>query len=151
MESCEICGKKCETVYSINIEGAYLLVCKKCSEGHEILNVLGSNNTNQKLDIPKNIEKNDEVIEGYGGIIRDARTKMGLTLKVLAEKINEKESTLRRIEDGKTTPTDKVSKKLEKELGIKLITPQKNDKGVSRIGKNDPITLWDIAIKKKVG
>ncbi|MEM3876096.1 MAG: helix-turn-helix domain-containing protein, partial [Candidatus Micrarchaeaceae archaeon] len=71
-----------------------------------------------------NSSDNDEIeqiIDDYGETIRRARESMGLSLKVLAELLNEKESFLARIEKQKTTPNSKLIEKLEKTLNIKLI------------------------------
>ena len=45
---------------------------------------------------------------------------MGLSLKVLAEIINEKESFLARVENERAKPSNTLIKKLEKTLDIKL-------------------------------
>ena len=46
---------------------------------------------------------------------------MGLPVSVVAERINEKQSYLERIEREEIEPTFPVAKKLEKELRVKLI------------------------------
>ncbi len=150
MESCEICGRKTETTYSIKIEGAQMLVCEGCSKGHEVLNTFGEpKHARSTYNAPRKSEMEEtEMVEGYGSIIRQARESMGLTLKVFAERINETESSLRRIEKGNTVPTDKVTKKIEKELGIKLISKRIEGRGDQRIMSSGPLTLWDAAIKK---
>ena len=56
-----------------------------------------------------------------GKIIRDARDRLGLTTAVVAERINEKHGYLERVERGELAPTLALAKKLEKELGIKLV------------------------------
>jgi putative transcription factor len=63
----------------------------------------------------------EEIVESYAKLIKQARQKMKLPVAVVAERINEKESYLQAIEGGRLTPTMAVAKKLEKELGIKLI------------------------------
>lgn len=126
MPECEICGRQVETVYEIVVEGARMLVCEADAKGEEVVQRFDSREARSQ---PKASEKREpeeegqeEISENYGEEIRKAREKLGLPLKVLAEKISEKASTLVRIEKQKTLPSEKTRKKLEKELGIRLIS-----------------------------
>ncbi len=125
MEKCELCGRKMSTAYIISIENVKLRVCEKCSNDKKVLFI---DNGKEKADSAnKYIENNsdndeiEQIIDDYGETIRRARESMGLSLKVLAELLNEKESFLARIEKQKTTPNSKLIEKLEKTLNIKLI------------------------------
>ncbi|MCL4383804.1 MAG: multiprotein-bridging factor 1 family protein [Candidatus Marsarchaeota archaeon] len=125
MEECELCGRKMSTAYIISIENVKLRVCEKCSNDKKVLFI---DNGKEKADSAnkyiENSSDNDEIeqiIDDYGETIRRARESMGLSLKVLAELLNEKESFLARIEKQKTTPNSKLIEKLEKTLNIKLI------------------------------
>ncbi len=125
MEECELCGRKMSTAYIISIENVKLRVCEKCSNDKKVLFI---DNGKEKADSAnKYIENNsdndeiEQIIDDYGETIRRARESMGLSLKVLAELLNEKESFLARIEKQKTTPNSKLIEKLEKTLNIKLI------------------------------
>ncbi len=60
------------------------------------------------------------LIEEFGKKIMQARQRKGLKLEELAKNIFEKESVVQRIEAEKFTPSDKVIRKLEKELEINL-------------------------------
>ena len=53
---------------------------------------------------------------------------MHITAAVLAELCNEKESFLDRIEKGGARPGDGLARKLDKELGIKLLEPSSGSK-----------------------
>jgi putative transcription factor len=90
-----------------------------------------------------------EVVPGYGRRIRNARDAMGLPLKVLAERINEKESTLFRVENEKMLPNDTIVRKLEKELNIKLTEVVAREGKSQSSRKNEPVTLGDFLVKKK--
>ncbi len=125
MEECELCGRKMSTAYIISIENVKLRVCEKCSNDKKVLFI---DNGKEKADsankyIENNSDNNEieQIIDDYGETIRRARESMGLSLKVLAELLNEKESFLARIEKQKTTPNSKLIEKLEKTLNIKLI------------------------------
>jgi len=60
------------------------------------------------------------LIEEFGKKIMQARQRKGLKLEELAKNIFEKESVIQRIEAEKFTPSEKMIKKLEKELEINL-------------------------------
>jgi len=81
------------------------------------------------IKTPKSLGGNEDIIEGYGHVIKSAREKSGLPLAVIAERINEKESFLHALENERLKPTTDIAKKLEKELKIKLI--EKVDSSVS--------------------
>jgi len=146
---CEICGKETNIIYVVEVEGAVMNVCAECSKGKKVIDKIDLSKQEKKVaKAVKEKEKESEVIEHYGEAIRKAREKLGLPLNVLAERINEKASTLLRIEEEKTLPTDKVIKKLEKELGIKLLEEKKEEPTV-HVKPDEPITLWDAAEKKE--
>lgn len=56
----------------------------------------------------------------FPSIIREARTKKGLTHEQMGQKLNEKVTLLRKIETGSIKPDEILSKKIERFLGIKL-------------------------------
>ena len=60
------------------------------------------------------------LVKDYGSIVRKAREKAGLNHSSLASKISEKKSILTSVETGKMTPNEKLIKKLENYLKIKL-------------------------------
>ncbi len=148
MPECEICGKKVDTVYEIVLDGAQMLVCEKDAKGRDVVNAFGPDAGSGRARRPVSEEPTqEELVEGYGEVIRKSREAMGLPVRVLAERINEKESTLTRIEKQETLPSEKTRKKLEKELGIKLLNKEPEEKRFVQSGKNEPPTLWDMAKK----
>jgi putative transcription factor len=120
--TCEICGRK-NVKAVVSIEGAKLVVCGACARGKKVLYFLEEEAEGPQVrEMPRGkAEETEEIIEGYGRTIRNARQKMGLAVAVVAERINERESYLEHIEREELVPTFKVARKLEKELGIKLI------------------------------
>lgn len=123
-ETCEICGRKGAHAI-VEVEGAKLKVCGSCAYGKKILYHLDeageAREGTERRGPPPKFEETEEIVENYGKLIKNAREKLGLSRSVVAEKINEKESYLERIERGELTPTFAVARKLEKELGIKLL------------------------------
>ncbi len=154
MEECDICGRKTEKEYVVDVEGAMMHVCKSCATGMTPIEVIDNSiNNSSKPGMPEAKRKFDyglqDMTEGYGDTIKNAREKAGMTNKDLAIKINEKESLLARIERNQLVPESKVAKKLENALGIKLEITNANDENKHNYGKNEPLTLWDAAIRKE--
>lgn len=148
MENCEICGKESGKLFLAQIEGANMWVCGSCLTGKKIIK---SVDFSKKENRPQYIGKKEEeeIVEHFGEQIRKARERLGLPMKVLAERISEKESTLIRIEKEKGQPTDALRKKLEKELGIKLAVKFEGNDMSSGPRKGAPITLGDAAFSKE--
>ena len=62
----------------------------------------------------------DELATDYDDRVRTAREDEGLSQSDLANELNEKASLIRKIERGDTLPSDRVQRKLERELDINL-------------------------------
>ena len=148
MPECEICGKTVGTVYEIMLDGAQMLVCERDAMGRDVVNTFGpQQKDSRRMPAPDAREDAEELVENYGEVIRKAREAMGLPVKVLGERISEKESTLERIEKEKTLPSEKTRVKLEKELGIRLLAKSQVSKSFVATKKSEPPTLWDLAKK----
>jgi len=61
-----------------------------------------------------------ELVEDYGQRIKKAREKAGLKQAAFAQKINEKQSLLRKIEREEVLPSEAVRRKIERSLNISL-------------------------------
>lgn len=132
---CELCGKDVTFHRKVTIEGVQLEVCTECAKfGVEAKKdvpkeeapmpiVAQRLESRERRGKPKDVYDaggQEELVDDLGKRIRDARSKRGMTHKELAMKINEKATVLSKIETGEMRPDDKLLKKLEKELGIKL-------------------------------
>ncbi len=151
MPECEICGKKTDTVYEVLVDGTQMLVCERDAQRRDVVNRFGPSS---KRETPgRNVERaapaQKELVENYGEVIRKAREALGLPMKVLGERISEKESTLTRIEKQETLPSEKTRMKLENELGIKLLAQGAEEKKFVQAKKNEPATLWEFATKRE--
>jgi putative transcription factor len=121
---CEICGRKDGAMFYVSIEGARMSACGGCSRGAKIIGKIGSvvdERTRVSTPTIEFKEKQTEIVDNYGKIIKKARMNRMLELKDLAKEINENEAYLKHIENEKIMPTIKTAKKLEKELGIRLV------------------------------
>ncbi|MCL4365561.1 MAG: multiprotein bridging factor aMBF1 [Candidatus Marsarchaeota archaeon] len=151
MEECEVCGKGSEDLFLVDIEGAQMAVCGQCSKGKRILQKFSERKETQVAYRTTQSRQDEyEVVEHYGRIIKDARDALDLPAHVLAERINEKESTLVRVEKEDALPDDRLARKLEKALGIRLMTRAEPAEGKHPShSKNEAITLGDAALIKK--
>ncbi len=150
MYDCDICGRSSEIAYVVEIEGAMMTLCERCAKGKTPTQVLGEERPRKGTGRKELADQEEpEVVSDYGHRIRSARDAIGMSTKVLAEKINEKESTLIRVENQRMLPDETLRKKLERELGIKLMEHVPRGKASAAGGGNTPTTLWDAAIRKE--
>jgi putative transcription factor len=76
-------------------------------------------------------------------MIKKAREAGGLSRKELAKILGEKESMIKRIEEERALPYEKLREKIEKILGIKLL--QKYEEEVKRRSKEEKkLTIGDV-------
>lgn len=163
---CELCGNPISgKSYKITIEGVSLTVCEKCymkqiSKQKATQSTESPKMESKKVQHPvkkvapkKSQEVEFEVVEDYATRIRNAREKMGLTLMALSQKVMEKETVLKRIEQGRLRPSLELSRRLEKALGIRLLEPVVEDKSVeSKFEKEsniEDLTLGDVVNLRK--
>lgn len=149
MDDCDICGRKTDTIYVVEVEGAVMNLCAGCARGKTPIRVIKSQQERQPTAIRRQSQEQEfEIVQDYGRRIRNARMAVGIPTKVLAERINEKESVLVRIENQKLLPDDRMIKKLERELNVRLTQEVKAEKSAPAHGPNEPLTLGDLAIRK---
>ena len=143
MEECELCGTKINDVYVINLDGTQLSVCAKCAKGKAIIR--SSNSEIKKMTVRRSPAKEEAPLkENYGEIIREARERMKLPIKVLAEMIQEKDTFLTRVEQQKMRPDMVLAKKLEKALGIKLAEESMSADNAHGRGNSEKATLGEF-------
>jgi len=141
---CVLCGKETRELVKVEIEGAEIEVCKDCA-------VAGKFKVKEQKEVYKPIKRKFflpvpeelEFIPDYGRIIKKAREAKGLSRKEFAKIIAEKESMIKRIEEEKAMPYEKLREKIEKILGIKLL--QKYEEKAKRKGKiKNELTIGDV-------
>jgi putative transcription factor len=151
---CDICGKG-PVRAQILLEGARLLACASCMRGGKVLHRFedGEAPVARPVSAPSSVETSEEIAEDCGRIVKAAREKSGVPLAVVAERIREKESYLHAIELGRLMPTLEVARKLEKELGVRLVEKTQGVAGPAAQGPKSfsPPTLGDMIDTKKKG
>jgi putative transcription factor len=151
MPECEICGRYTDELYTIEVEGAILQVCKQCSTKGKFIAKVREEKPKKQVTII-NEQPVEELIDDYDKVIKEERKKMGLTQEELAKKINEQLTTIKKIENGDLHPTEKQAKKFEKLFGIKLyqVIKKQSLEELKKPDKKESLTLADVVkIKKK--
>lgn len=145
---CEICGKR-DAVCLVHIEGAKMNACAGCAQGGQILHYF--DNEKQEIQhLPAMARTEEEIVDGYGKIIAEARMKMKLTIEELGLKIGEKANYIEHVEKEIMLPSLVLARKLEKFFRIKLINKEKTEATKMPEYKKKELTLLDVAeIKQK--
>ena len=141
---CVLCGKETKELVKVEVEGAEIEVCKNCAaagnfkikEEERIYQPI-----KRKVTLP--ISEDLDFVQDYGEMIKKAREARGLSRKELAKILGEKESMIKRIEEERALPYEKLREKIEKILGIKLL--QKYEEEVKRRSKEEKkLTIGDV-------
>jgi putative transcription factor len=140
---CEVCGRKIfGKPYRAVIEGAKLTVCSECSRHGTIIfeepkpktmtpkpkTTLQPLRIQSKKPLAATVDTSLEITENFDSKIRQARERLGLSHEELGKKINEKVSLLKKIENRKMTPDNRLAQKLEHALKVKLLAPASEEK-----------------------
>ncbi len=150
---CEICGREIKGKgFRVIVEGSEITVCARCKEYGTAKPEIVDQSSRKKLVLKKKqvrpIEFTEEMIENYHLIIKREREKRGWSQDVLAKKIQEKVSLIRKIENNEITPEPGVVEKLERLFNIKLREKVPEVKVDLRKSNLSP-TLGDVVIIKK--
>jgi putative transcription factor len=159
---CEVCG--CEIygqLYYRVIEGGKMTVCSRCAQfgskdwDPKEKHVTQTSRRPARSAAPQR-PRNDieaaetmELVDNYGELIRKARQRKGLTVEDFAKKLNEKESVVKKLEQEGLNPSMSLIRKVESELGIKLLEVAPTTTGAILTKPLGPRTLGDM-IKIKV-
>ncbi|MFP3073998.1 MAG: multiprotein bridging factor aMBF1 [Caldivirga sp.] len=168
--TCDICGREINgEPIVVEIDGAVLNLCQRCAQRYAnvkgvrvlsgvIQQVQGGQTVvkpRQRAATPvKPVKRRNEVnvsqaeryevIENYGEIIRDARSRLGMSRDVLASMLGIKESTLKNIEDGKLIPDLNLARRIEKVLGVRLLVESEETETELGESGGGELTLGDV-------
>ncbi len=147
MVVCEVCGTKTHSARKVSLDGAILTVCEKCSSMGTDLGGYGTVRTRR----PRYRREETEMglVDGYEKAIQRERTARNWKQEELARKINEPESLVNKIESGKITPSEKVSRKLEKILGVSILERVERTAVEFDRSKGKAVTLGDVVTIRK--
>lgn len=132
MSFCELCGRQVvEGKRAVIIDGTIFNVCIPCSKRGKPYIASGTAKKPKpaKKSPSSKINLTDETVlnPNFPAIIREGRTKQGLTHEQMGMRMNEKASMLKKIETGALKPDEILAKKLERTLGIKLYMNVEDD------------------------
>jgi putative transcription factor len=154
MAECERCGRK-GRLQLVDIAGARMYVCSDCSR-------FGKNVREQRESTPEPsarpkvhrppkpdaLSKRDlELTDEYPSRIQRAREKKGWSREDLGKRLNERVSVIAKLEKGEMHPSDKLIKKLERTLEIKLMEAVE-DVHISHSAESRGMTLGDFIVYK---
>ncbi len=144
---CIICGKNTAKLLKARIEGSILEVCESCVNYGELIpevNPVEIEKRREIIDLPSYKEDGMFLIENYGKVIVETRGKKGLNREEFAQKIKEKESVIKRIENEEMMPDDALTDKIEKFLEIKLRKPYEMKCPEKKNSKKAELTIGDV-------
>ena len=145
--NCEICDKRASNLIKIRLEGAVMNVCESCAKLGERVSAppVFAARREKEPEFSK-----EDIVENYASLVKSAREKHAWTQEQLAREIQEKEFLIHRIEQGRMQPTIFLAKKLQRTLGIQLITMVAQEKVELGKSQSAGFTLGDlIKVKKK--
>jgi putative transcription factor len=152
-QSCELCGGP-EAKFFARVAGMESNVCAKCANLGEIIEEVQETPKPSVIRREEKkrqtiIERNEEVVEDIGEMVRQKREELGLKQEQLGKLVNEPESLIKRIEHG-FIPRLKTAHKLEKALKLNLTEFVSSEEQEYSSGKTGGgMTLGDAMIIKK--
>jgi len=155
---CELCGRDGECRLAI-VDGVRMMLCPGCMKHGQGVqsapetSVVSSQSLLGRIRRPKvkDVYKDmvTELITDWNEVIKTARQKKGLSREELGFKIGERTVTIAKIENGDLRPSDKVIKKLEKELDVTLAEAVKSVSPSSHDFHGRGLTLGDFIKTEK--
>lgn len=148
---CELCGKEAGTTKPVFIEGTKLHVCQNCMRFGEEYRTQGAGRpaapAPSALVIEERLQRREkrmqtkdvyaatqsvELVDDYGRVIREARAAKGMDVEQFASSINEKKGIIAKVEANDLVPDEKLMRKIEKALNIKLTETVMSSGGTNR-------------------
>ncbi|MDT7905967.1 MAG: multiprotein bridging factor aMBF1 [Sulfolobales archaeon] len=152
---CDLCGAPLRGKgHTVVYEGGIITVCDSCySRIAKFAKPYNLERTAQKAQqrprqTNKTVDKELMVVDDYPTIIKNARERLGMTQKDLADKLKVSEGVIKRFEAGKLRPTLEQARELERVLGVKLILEVPSGGEQSKYSR-DALTLGDVAVVRE--
>ena len=123
MGTCELCGKETDRLVKVKIDSTTMSACSACAKYGKIISSPKSNFSSGFAGKQSSFvdEVEEFIVPDYSRLVRDCRVKKGLTPEQFAQKLNEKESLLRKVESGSFKPSIPLAKKLQSFCHVKLV------------------------------
>lgn len=154
---CEMCGRDAPT-RPVFIEGTKINVCQNCSRFSDDSKTAGKGGVPgpSAAVIEERLQRRErrmqtkdvyagmssvELVDDYGGLIRRTRQKLGMDQEEFASSINEKKGIIAKLESNDMIPDEKLTRKIEKALNIKLTETVQTSGDINAKGGNQRMTL----------
>ena len=145
MGLCEMCGKEGQLFETI-VESSRIKTCKDCgSYGNVIQKVKPPRPARPVIETPQPVF---ELVSDFASLIRTKREQLGMTQERFAQKLQEKESVVRRIEGNQFTPNLVLANKIERLLRITLVEESKDDVKLPTPQRSNTLTIGDVISSK---
>jgi uncharacterized protein (TIGR00270 family) len=143
--NCEICGAFEENLVNVQVEGAFMNLCKACSKYGKASAGYGvAQGDNKKMQLYERSLK-----DNFSDIIREGSEKKGLSPEELADRIKCSPNDIKKITSGKLLPDGETIRKLERFLDIQLYETESASNKMFT-GKDEKLSFGDIVdIKRK--
>ena len=149
-----MCGTESAILTARKTSGSVFQVCSNCSSmgsepthresiGHRAY-VAQTLEKRQMKTRYLDIEAEDVLVKNFGELVRRGREKLNLDHASLASKISEKKSIVASVEAGNMKPTEKLIKKLENFLKIKLTESVDLSSDTATSSSNQSMTMGDL-------
>ena len=152
---CEVCGREIfgQPYYRV-IEGGRMTVCGRCAQFSTKEWDPSKPQAQPRRRQPRSarprprsdIEAAEtlELVENYGELIRRTRQRKGISVEDFAKKLSEKESVIKKLEKEQMNPPMVLIRKVQRELGIKLLDEAPTSTGTVLTKPMGPRTLGDV-------
>jgi putative transcription factor len=172
MPVCEMCGEESPKAKRVFVDKALLMLCQNCARfGKEAQGVgqavprpagpvASPREATRGMDLtfgkgPDRSPKDGlddgtavTLIDDFHKRISRARNSLGWTQEELGKRLNEKKSVITALESGKMRPDEKLRKKLERTLNIKLMQ-KVNETMVHKGASTRSYTIGDVLKEDK--
>jgi len=145
MPSCQLCGESSDNLKKAKIEGAVLKVCSSCSDMGNVMEQKKKQVKKTNKSKSRRPRDTQVLANNYGERVKSSREERQLSIKELADDLNEKASLIKKVEREELKPDKALAGKLSKALGVTLyVNPQVSDHDVES-GDDRDATLGDVA------
>lgn len=145
---CEMCGSDTSSSTKVKIEGAVLKVCDSCKDlGQEVKTSSNKKKKKKKSSSSRRKGNSEVLVPDYGEKLKEAREEEQLSIKEVADELNEKQSLIKKIEQQELKPDKSLAAKLSDRFNITLYTnPEVSNHGSATENSNSKkATLEDVA------
>ncbi len=143
-----MCGSDTNSSTKVKIEGAVLKVFDSCKDlGNEVKTSSSKKKKTKKSSSSRKRGSGKVLAPDYGQTVKSAREDEQLSIKEVADELNEKESLIKKIEQEDLKPDKSLAGKLSDRFNITLYTnPEVSNHGSATDNSNSKkATLEDVA------